>query len=207
MRPAVVEKKSRTEDASARNDPSWRARASTPDAKTTPARRSTPRSIGTPATDASMSSPWSTHGSATSAATSPLVRSSTTSIARARISARSIARPAQNNASAARVGTEAIRSTWGNGSRRRRSGGATVPPTTQTSFAVAAVGRIGSSPAIITRALPPWSTSMPLSLATRCRRSVIARSTSCEPSKHGHIVHSRSARSAAGMNGSGHTPW
>ena len=156
--------------------------------------RSAPRRSTT-----SMSSPWSTHGSATSAATSPLVRSSTTSIERARISARSIARPAQNSASAARVGTDAIRSTCGSGSRRRSSGGATVPPTTQTSFAVAAVGRIGSSPAIITRALPPWSTSMPLSLATRCRRSVIARSTSCEPSKHGH-----SRPLAFGALGSGH---
>ena len=67
------------------------------------------------------------------------VRSSTTRSARAISSLRSTARPAQNNASAARVGTDAIRSTCGSGARRRTTG-ATAPPTTHRSFAVAAVG-------------------------------------------------------------------
>ena len=208
MRPAVTEKNSRTDDASARNDPSWSASASSPSANVTFARPGTVRSTRplTPATASIMSSPWATHGSATSAATSPLVRSSTTSITRAINSARSIARPDQNRASAARVGTDAIRSTCGNGSRRRISGGATVPPMIQTSFAVADVGALGSSPGRGPERCRPAARRCPC----RSRRDGDAASRHVRPAPRRRtrdVAQAPSVRSSIGMCDSGQDPW
>ena len=54
-------------------------------------------------------------------------------------------------------------------------GGATVPPMTQTSLAVAAVGTFGSSPGLSTRALAPCITSILRSEATSCSRTTTGR--------------------------------
>ena len=61
---------------------------------------------------------------------------------RAIASARSAARPIQNSASAARVGTEAARSTWGSAGRRSRRASRS-PPSTHTSLASGPSGGAG----------------------------------------------------------------
>ena len=83
-------------------------------------------------------------------------------------SARSAARPSQNMASAARVGTDDTRSTCGSGATT--GGAARSAPSTHTSLARRAVGRRGSSPSARTRPLPPAITVMPSGPATACSR-------------------------------------
>ena len=95
-------------------------------------------------------------------------REAITRAALATASARSAARPSQNIASAARVGTEATRSTCGSGATT--GGAARSAPSTHTSFARRAVGRRGSSPSFRTRPLPPAITVTPSGPATACRR-------------------------------------
>ena len=85
-------------------------------------------------------------------------------------SARSAARPTQNRASAARVGTDDPRSTCGSGGATI-TGAARAPPSTHTSFASRADGRRGSSPGSSTRPLPPAITVTPSGPATACRRT------------------------------------
>ena len=64
-----------------------------------------------------------------------------------------------------------MRSTCGSGRRRLTDGGATVPPTTQTSLAVAAVGKSDRRPGSSTLALAPCMTSIRRSVATSCSRT------------------------------------
>ena len=94
-----------------------------------------------------------TQRSARSVSAVPPVRSRTTRSVRATSSVRSSARPAQNNASAARVGTDATRSTCGSGRRRPiRTGSA--DPNTHMSLARAIVG--SGRVVMESRALARW---------------------------------------------------
>ena len=113
---------------------------------------------------------------------------------RAIASARSAERFVQYSASAARVGSERPKSTCGN---RVPITGATVRPSTHTSFATHAVGRRGSSPGANTRPVPPGSTATFDPSSTANSRSTSGTSPSGPP---------RRASSAPGSTSSRHRP-
>ena len=113
-------------------------------------------------------------------------------------SARSAARPSQNRASAARVGTDDPRSTCGSGGATI-SGAARAPPSTHTSFARRADGRRGSSPGSSTRPLPPAITVTPWGPATACRRTTTLALTTWPDRNAGTPARTSSPRAEASI--------